>query len=138
MNSRPHKLPLLIISVTVGLISMSFVFSTELGFCKPGELDCINFLRNILAALLLPVSILTSVIISILIFLKDEVFKTWLKLLYPFLIIYFLSVYVSPQYCGSSLSICVDRQLTSWFLLAILTILSLMLITYKIFQLRRS
>jgi len=103
--------------------------------CAPdGIFSCHSYFKNIPFSVWI-ISCLVFLISLILLFLRSEIFKSWIKFSTLFVLVYAILIYLAPSQTSDFITP-FDKKLTAWVLSFLFAIISLILIIYKSIKLR--
>ncbi len=125
-----------IIFSILGFLLGSFLTNIyELGFCTTGF--CRDFVEDVIGIFISFFSIAIFPISIIFIFLRKEIFSSWLKFAKIYIPVSMLLTILSGEGTGGGgIGLDFDYEITVWFTAGLFFVVSLIFITYKSFKLR--
>ncbi|HEY4478786.1 MAG TPA: hypothetical protein VI981_00260 [Candidatus Paceibacterota bacterium] len=124
------------------LIASVLLWPDRLGLCSHGDKACIyNYINyEIISVPILLFSLLTLVCSVVLYFMRSGVFYSWVKFTLWWVPLSVILIAITPEYGGSGLDGGIPsfgREVVIWFMAGGFFVLSLLIIAWKSFRLRK-
>lgn len=138
MNYKTKIYWILTVSVITSLISLILALPENFGLCSKNDIVCLhNYIDNFneIIQVIFIFSIPIIIVSFILLFLREQVFNTWLKFSIIFLLIAIVLIAMAPTVNGTLIGF--DKETTTLWLATIFMIVSLLIVVIKSLHLRR-
>jgi len=126
---------LLSVSLLLFVLGLVFAFSEEVGLCQYNEISCVNLYSEGLAQPLILGMLAVAITLIILLFIRQEVFKTWSRfaiVAIPLAVIWIALTPVQSSSGGTfGLGIAETRESVTWIASIAFLVISLIIILFK-------
>lgn len=129
------KKNVLVISFVGFLLFIVFLFAKELGLCALINSSCTNTFDPIAENLSVFIPLLALSIITY--FMREEVYRTWLRFAQWWIPLSMLAIFIAPEY-ATDWMLRIEKGSVAFFSSVLFIIISLILIAWKYFATRRS
>jgi|GEM_PF-4054363 len=119
------------------IIGIATVLFSQFILCAPDETMVCRGDFEWLSSPVGLMGVITTLVIFILFFLKDEIFTVWLKFFGGFLVLYFILVALAPAYTSDWI-FPLTKETVSIIWSVVFLLISVILILYKSFKLRKN